>query len=377
MKILIICMLTIVFQKTVGQSYEQYMDLAASQIELKKYNEALLTFKKAFKKNKNRGKYDYASAVVAAIQCDQPGLAIKWLNEGVQLGLGDNQQELDYFKNDSLFNYIGKDKAYKKILKKMEAKIQEKYDRDRIWQQELKSNVISKKQTLYQKAPWGGALYFVEQDTLKIPYIVFVPKTYDSYSSSRTLIFLHGGVGTNEELLMKDSQTRLEPIFSIGDSINSIVIYPLQIGNLGWKNYEHASSIISKIVAEVKLRYFVDLNRIYLGGLSTGGNICYRFARESTTPFRAFYTISAKPIRNDFESGNGVLAVTNSIYSLHAKDDSLYTYAQVIEVHQQVERYSKKWKLSSIETGGHGFPYLKSGRRSTLTFFRMIFAKEE
>lgn len=165
-----------------------------------------------------------------------------------------------------------------------------------------------------------------------------------------------------------DPQTRFEPIFNIGDSTNSVVIYPFQKGNPGWKNYKYMSALISTILAEVKLRYCIDTNRIYLGGLSMGGNVSYQFAQEQQTDFRAFYTISAKP---------KIAEVFHSIYSLHAKDDSLYRYDDLLKVRRNVKKQQKKWVLKSVAKGGHGFMYLPMGGKLALDFFRMMFNKEE
>ena len=376
MKILTVLLVLLSFQKSVAQSYEQLMDLAGKQIKLEKYNDALLTFQKAFKKQDDKGKYDYANALVIALRCGKTDLAIEWLNKGVKLGLGDNEQELSYFKNDSIFKSIIHDHTYKKILAKMETQIQEKYKLDKIWQDEILSNEISGKQASYQNARQGFALYHINQGGLEIPYLVFVPKSYRCDTPTRTLFFLHGGV-SHEASLTVDSQTRFEPIFAIADSTNSIVIYPFQNGNPGWKNYDNCSAIIATILAEVKLRYYINTNTIYLGGLSMGGNVCYQFAQEQNTPFRAFYTISARAKIVDFESKNGVPGLTHPIYSLHAKDDSLYTYEDLMKVYQQVEKHTKNWVLKSVESGGHGFSYLPAGKKSTLEFFRMMFNKEE
>jgi len=377
MKILTVLLVLLSFQKSVAQSYEQLMDLASTQIKLEKYRDALLTFQKAFKKQDDKGKYDYANALVIALRCGKTDLAIEWLNEGVKLGLGDNEQELSYFKNDSIFKSIIHDHTYKKNLAKMEAQIQEKYKLDKIWQDEILSNVILRKLASYQNARQGFALYHINQDGLEIPYLVFVPKGYQCDKPTRTLFFLHGGVSAPEALLTVDPQTRFEPIFTIADSTNSIVIYPFQKGNPGWKNYDNCSAIIATILAEVKLRYYINTNTIYLGGLSMGGNVCYQFAQEQNTPFRAFYTISARPKIVDFESKNGVPELRHPIYSLHAKDDSLYTYEDLIKVYQQIEKQTENWVLKSVESGGHGFSYLPAGKKSTLEFFRMMFNKEE
>ncbi|WP_104384358.1 dienelactone hydrolase family protein [Sphingobacterium sp. HMA12] len=368
MKILILFIALLSFQCSFAQSYEQLMDLASAQIKSQKYRDALSTLKKAFHQQGDRGKYDYANALVVALQCGKNDLAIAWLEEGVKLGLGDNEQELSYFKNDSIFKPILANSSYKRILKHMEFQIQERYKRDRIWQNEVAANAISEKQAFYQHAQAGFALYHVDQEGLEIPYLVFVPRGYHCNAPTRALFFFHGGVVSDTAAFTIDPQTRFEPIFTIGDSTNSIVIYPFQKGNPGWKNYKYMSAVISTILADVKLRYFIDTDRIYLGGLSMGGNVSYQFAQEQQTDFRAFYAISAKP---------KIAEVSHPIYSLHAKDDSLYRYDDLLKVRRKVKKQQKKWMLKSVAKGGHGFMYLPMGEKSTLDFFRMMFNKEE
>lgn len=376
MKILVIIIALLSFQRTIAQSYEELMELAGTQIKLERYKDALQTFQRAFKNQAEIGKYDYANASVAALRSGQSNLAIEWLAKGAKIGLGNSQEELFYFKNDSIFKTIINDDSYRKVLSKMESQLLEKNKLDSTWQYEILSNAISKGKGSYQNATPGFALYYVNEGGLEIPYIVFIPGNYNPKKPTRAVFFLHGGVITGEASFRIDPQTRLEPIFTIGDSTGSIIIYPFQKGNPGWKDYTHCSSVIAKILTEVKARYSVDINTIYLGGLSMGGNVSYQFARGSGSPFRAFYAISAKPKFADFESG-GSLVVTRPIYSLHAKDDSLYTYENLKNVYQQAKRYPLRWYLTTVETGGHGFPYHPAGRQPTLKFFRDMFLTEE
>lgn len=189
MKILILFIALLSFQCSFAQSYEQLMDLAAAQIKSQKYSDALSTFKKAFHQQGDRGKYDYANALVVALQCGKNDLAMEWLEDGVKLGLGDNEEELSYFKNDSIFKSILYDNSYKKILERMELHIKEKYKRDRIWQNEVVANAISEKQTSHKNAKAGFALYHVNQEGLEIPYLVFVPRGYHSDTATRALFF--------------------------------------------------------------------------------------------------------------------------------------------------------------------------------------------
>ncbi|MDF2516709.1 MAG: uncharacterized protein K0R59_2005 [Sphingobacterium sp.] len=367
--------MVLLLRTSFAQSYDQFMDLAELQIKSEKYNEALLTFQRAFKKKDSIGKYDYANAAVVAIHCGKDNLAIEWIKEGAELGLGNNEQELYYFRTDSIFKTLLSDYNYKQILENMEAQIQAKIYQEKLWRLELKNNRIPVKGEFYQKAPEGFASYTIDHEGLQIPYLVYVPKSYSNRLPIRTLFFLHGG---KEDLPLEDLQTRSEPIFTIGDSTNSIVVYPLQKGNAGWLNYEHTSVVLSKILDEVKLHYFIDKNKIYLGGMSTGGNISYKFAQEKKTPFRAFYMISARPYITDFQSKGDTLAIINPIYSLHAKDDSLYSYKDLINVHRKAGNFSQNnWKLEFVEKGGHGFLYIPNTLKSTLEFFKIIFIQEE
>src|SRR5690606_23426470 len=345
MRTLILLFMITTFQRTLAQSFDEYMDIAEGQIKAEEYQKALSTFLVAFKKKQDIGKYDYANAMVVAIKCKEVDLALKWFKEGYKLNLGNSEEEITYFKTDPVFDPIRDKKPFREILKKMECKHlnqkEKKLDEDRQWKSEIEKNRIERKEGEFENAPHGFALYYSDYEKEKIPYLVYVPKTYDPSLPSRTLIFLHGGVMGNENFLKDDSQIKLEPIFGIADNLNLIVIYPFAKRNFGWVDNRGAFDNIFNILNDVCGRYAVNKNQIYLGGVSDGGNATFWFASQKETLFRAFFTFSAKPKLPSFESSERPFKIIHPTYSLHAEDDSIYKYDIVKNIYQHRDKLSK------------------------------------
>lgn len=369
------------YHTSFAQSYNQLMDLAQSQIKAEEYQQALATFETAFKeKHDEIGKYDYANAMVVAIKCNEIGLALEWFQEGYDLNLGDSDEEISYFRTDPIFNSVRDEEAYCAIFKKMEkrneSKKQRKIDEDNRWRLQIRKNRVQKKHGSFKDAPHGFALYFSYYNEEKVPYLVYVPKTYNTNLLNRTIVFLHGGVVANDEFLPFDSWIRQEPIFAIADSLKAIVVYPFAKKSFGWIDHKDAFDNIFHILDDAHKRYAIDINHVYLGGVSDGGNATFWFANQNETPFRAFFTFSARPKLPNFELPGEPMKFVHPVYSLHAEDDSTYLYNEVKKIYRNLGENSK-WHMQTIKKGGHGFIYQPGSLKMMLKFFRNVFQNED
>lgn len=336
------------------------MKTASVNLQAKKYCDALLNFKEAFTLQTEIGIYDYVSAASAAANCNDTGTAVEWLKKGYKLGLGKDRNEFTFLQTNERFKNLGQNTEFKQLLADMENKLTQieklKKEEKQQWNEEIVKNQITES-IPFNQAESGFALYFTEAEGLKVPYVVFVPKKYQSSKPVKVIFFLHGGVNSVNEFYYQNADVKKEPIFSVGNHFNAIVIYPFAKKDFGWMNQIKAFENIFTILNDVEKKYNVDKNKIYLGGMSNGGTATFWFASRKGTPFKAFYAFAPNPVLNigaiPFEN----ITKDHPLYTISAKDDYVFGYNEVLKVYNDNKSKAKGWNFQTLETGSHEFIY--------------------
>lgn len=356
--IVLLCLLC--FSNAFSQSYEALMKTASVNLQAKKYCDALSNFKEAFTLQTEIGIYDYVSAASAAANCNDTGTAVEWLKKGYKLGLGKDRNEFTFLQTNERFKNLGQNTEFKQLLADMENKLTQieklKKEEKQQWNEEIVKNQITES-IPFNQAESGFALYFTEAEGLKVPYVVFVPKKYQSSKPVKVIFFLHGGVNSVNEFYYQNADVKKEPIFSVGNHFNAIVIYPFAKKDFGWMNQIKAFENIFTILNDVEKKYNVDKNKIYLGGMSNGGTATFWFASRKNTPFKAFYAFAPNPVLNigaiPFEN----ITKDHPLYTISAKDDYVFGYNEVLKVYNDNKSKAKGWNFQTLETGSHEFIY--------------------
>lgn len=356
--IVLLCLLC--FSNAFSQSYEALMKTAYVNLQAKKYCDALSNFKEAFTLQTEIGIYDYVSAASAAANCNDTGTAVEWLKKGYKLGLGKDRNEFTFLQTNERFKNLGQNTEFKQLLADMENKLTQieklKKEEKQQWNEEIVKNQITES-IPFNQAESGFALYFTEAEGLKVPYVVFVPKKYQSSKPVKVIFFLHGGVNSVNEFYYQNADVKKEPIFSVGNHFNAIVIYPFAKKDFGWMNQIKAFENIFTILNDVEKKYNVDKNKIYLGGMSNGGTATFWFASRKDTPFKTFYAFAPNPVLNigaiPFEN----ITKDHPLYTISAKDDYVFGYNEVLKVYNDNKSKAKGWNFQTLETGSHEFIY--------------------
>ncbi|WP_336687208.1 hypothetical protein [Chryseobacterium bernardetii] len=356
--IVLLCLLC--FSNAFSQSYEALMKTASVNLQAKKYCDALSNFKEAFTLQTEIGIYDYVSAASAAANCNDTETAVEWLKKGYKLGLGKDRNEFTFLQTNERFKNLGQNTEFKQLLADMENKLTQieklKKEEKQQWNEEIVKNQITES-IPFNQAESGFALYFTEAEGLKVPYVVFVPKKYQSSKPVKVIFFLHGGVNSVNEFYYQNADVKKEPIFSVGNHFNAIVIYPFAKKDFGWMNQIKAFENIFTILNDVEKKYNVDKNKIYLGGMSNGGTATFWFASRKNTPFKAFYAFAPNPVLNigaiPFEN----ITKDHPLYTISAKDDYVFGYNEVLKVYNDNKSKAKGWNFQTLETGSHEFIY--------------------
>ena len=378
MKQILTVITLLIAQVTFAQSYDEQMGKAGEALQKKEYCNALTIFKTAFKDTTQTGAYDFAYAAVAAVNCDDDKQALVWLKKGQQKGLGQNTEEINGISNDSVFLKLRKYPAWSAFVSAMkqalvDKEMLQKKQNDK-WVETITANKIKvNPKGKFNKCKPGFALYFSKVDTLEVPYLVYIPKTYDAAKPMRAIVYLHGGVANETNFNFKNSELGSgEPIFSMGDTYNSIIIYPFGKKDFGWIDQLAAFKNVLTIVDKVKATYNVDNKNIFLGGMSNGGTATFWFAAQKPNIFKGFYALSALPMLKIEVINFNNLTQDKPFYSIHAKDDDVYKFEDVNKVYNDNKAVAKGWTFETLENGGHGFIYQQNGREVLKSIFKKI-----
>jgi len=236
------------------------------------------------------------------------------------------------------------------------------------WLQMLKRHVVKQaaNPNSFSKAPHGYALYFSQVGEVNVPYLVYVPKGYNEARSHAAIVFLHGANLAREDFQYKSSERADEPIFSIADTFNTIVIFPFAKQDFKWSGEQTAAyENIITIIQKAEQNYNIDPKRIYIGGQSMGGNATYWFINNKPEMFAGFYTFSAMPGNEKFSN----ITKEKPLYSISAKDDNTFPYADVEAAYKQHKSETTGWHFSTVQSGGHRFIYGNNGTKSLKSLF--------
>lgn len=139
----------------------------------------------------------------------------------------------------------------------------------RIWLQTILSNAITPPSSNkgYKVANSGYALYFSQVDSLKVPYLVYVPKSYNPQNTYPLLVYLHGGVVSLSEFEYKDPEFVEEPIFLVADKYNAVVLFPFGRKDFDWVRQPKAFENVLFVIQQTKRTYNIDNKKSTLGNV--------------------------------------------------------------------------------------------------------------
>ncbi len=205
----------------------------------------------------------------------------------------------------------------------------------------------------------GFALYFVRAGAIDVPYLVYIPASYSPLNPMPVVVFLHGAILAKDSFQYKDPSIANEPVFSIAEPLNTIVVFPFARADYKWAGTSGSYRTVLDIVNRVKETY--NTSSVYIGGISMGGIATFWFVNNHPETFAGFYTFSAAPHSNDGEIKYSNITKSKPLYSLNAKDDPVFSCTDMEAAYQQHKSEAAGWHFSTVETGGHRFIYGKGG----------------
>lgn len=196
-------------------------------------------------------------------------------------------------------------------------------------------------------------------DTLKAPYVLYVPSSYDPQKRTPMIVDLHGGVSIKEFYLLDEGYTQDVLFVPFAEENNWLMLFPLGNIETSWWDLQGVRNIQTQI-RTLKTYYNIDDDRIFLTGFSDGASGSFFMAMTSPDDFASMYPL------NGFLSVGSI--VTNrptylpnmknrSLNVINTDLDGLYPAARMrllIELALEAEAnilYKEYWGI------GHVFDY--------------------
>lgn len=390
MKTRIFLIITIITTAFTGYAQSQlankYLDTAVSyQRTVKNYTKALKYYELAIKAG-NNGNYTFYNAAQCACQVGQTDKAIDYYKKGFAVLL--DYYNYEYFANDTLIKCFSDTPDWKKYLALMRPKydsvtatrtnylISIKDTAKRLNHSMLTDSlsIISKlkNKSVSETIKWirnykdfasppeknHGTVYTIKiNDSLTVPFFVYIPIGYDPVKKNKLYVFLHGGVSQRPNFISSpmlyddDKKVLKKPIDK-----NAIIIYPLAKKGFNWLYNQIALETIIKEIKFVKSIYNIDDNKVYIGGHSDGGVGTFWFATHKPSYFASFLGLNYNPFSYFDNTDLGNLRNEVKFYGISGSEDGTFNINSVTNIKDYGLTLGDNWHGFTIK-GGHGLPF--------------------
>ena len=329
----------------------------------------MASFEQALADSAHVGPFDLYAGATAAARCPgRAGQALDWLHRLPRFAsLAVTAQDVDNMAQDDALASLHDRPEWASFLGRMRAVAAARKAADQqaaaTWVAAAESRALPPPIAGkgFAVALPGGALYYAAVDTVREPYLVYVPKSYRPEAAASLLVYLHGGIASTKQFQFRDPDVLEEPIFAAAEARGALLLYPFGRQSFGWLKQVAALENVQRMVAQVQLRYHVDRQQVYLGGMSNGGTAAFWYACQRPAGFAGFYALSATPTSALGPLNFRRLSREAPLYSLNAEDDQVFPFKDVRAIYEQHRGEAAQWRFASLPSGGHGFLYGPTG----------------
>ena len=194
--------------------------------------------------------------------------------------------------------------------------------------------------------------YFIRLDTnYSVPYFVYIPKNYNKKYKTILLVYYKGG-WMNSPTFQKDYYKEIlsdNPTFQYLDKYNVIEIFPALKNDLaiyGRYGYQH----LQKMIVDVKKRFNIDDNKVFLSGFSDGAKTVYNVSYLAQTTFACFYAINGYFPSSSIYFPN---YFNRPIVSFSATKDEISDYRSIKTKAEYVNKSGGNWAYRELPNKTH------------------------
>jgi pimeloyl-ACP methyl ester carboxylesterase len=190
----------------------------------------------------------------------------------------------------------------------------------------------------------------VHREIATYSYLPNLPGDYDTDTLKKwpLIIFLHGGSqrGTN---LRRLYDTGIPDQVYRGRDFPFIIISPLCPLHLRWSTDDWFPTFYRDITA----RYRIDTTRIYLTGLSLGGEGTWYLAARYPEKFAAIAPISGFTSESDYINKHISNLIDIPIWAFHGKIDNVVPFEETERMVRKIEQKNKNLRFTAEPAVGH------------------------
>ena len=187
------------------------------------------------------------------------------------------------------------------------------------------------------------------------PYLPYLPKDYNTDSLKRwpLIIYLHGGSQRGTDLTKLYDSGIPDQIYR-GRAFPFVIISPLCPLHLRWTTDDWFGNFFREITG----KYRIDTTRVYLTGLSLGGNGTWYIAEKYPEKFAAIAPISGFTGETDYIEKNINKLIDMPIWAFHGKIDDVVPFEETERMVKKLEGKNRNLKFTAEPEMGHGINWI-------------------
>ncbi len=171
-------------------------------------------------------------------------------------------------------------------------------------------------------------------DGVTFRYEAYIPENYDPTRRYPVRMYLHGGVSRprrDEPPFWRNAEPYLRD--------DTIVVFPESWGEAMWWQANQIENL-GGMLNDLKARYNIDENAVYLMGVSDGATGAFYHAFKAPTPWAGFLSFNGHPVvlANPSTGADGQMYVTNlrnkPFFAVNGGQDRLYPISSVLPFFQ-------------------------------------------
>lgn len=195
----------------------------------------------------------------------------------------------------------------------------------------------------------------LNQEKKKYQYLIYLPKDYQAGAKKFPLvIYLHGSSQKGNDL-NKLKAYGLPELIDKGQNFDCIIVSPQCPSEAGLWSSENW---FEPLFEELTSKYRVDLERVYLTGISMGGGGTFEVAKKHPDTFAAIVPLCAWQ-----GSVNEICKLKNiPIWTLHGEQDDIVPISQTEEKVKKLKECGGNITFTPLANEGHGIQWLYADR---------------
>ncbi|MFC2149998.1 dienelactone hydrolase family protein [Calditrichota bacterium] len=198
-------------------------------------------------------------------------------------------------------------------------------------------------------------------DSLEVPYHLYIPEQYNPQKKTPLVVWMHGGV-SRPEFIEDASEWMDHPIVTTCSETGWLVLIPMGKVNVTWFDDLGMRNVMEQI-RHLKMNYNIDDDRVVGCGFSDGGSGSFLFAMRTPTDFAVLFPWSGHPGVGGFVT-NTPSYLTNlrnrTLFASNGGLDRLYPADALQPIMQLAIDDGADLNFTVYDTAGHNYGYMES-----------------